>query len=220
MSQIESVDIDYQKRINFLEPFQSDIPDWLREIKEVGIKRKVPIVDDDMGRYLKTICSLYRPENILELGCGISYATHWMLLGSPDSQIIALDYNQDRLDMCRSFLQTSGFLNQVDLRRVWAEDFFAENNNQFDLIFQDSTKKNYSNMIEACCKSLKIGGFFIVDNIFFNGKVLGLKPDQLKKYGPGVQSLKSFIAQISQHPQFDCNFFAISDGVLVAQRNS
>ena len=193
-------------------------PTWLDEIRMKGTKRKVPIIDDDMGCFLRLLCSLYKPSKILEIGCGISYATHWMLLGSPDSRIIGLDYNADRLQMCREFLETSGFSQQVILKRMWADDFFDSNDDTFDLILQDSTKKEYAGMIDNCYQRLKVGGLLIVDNIFFNGKVFGLEPDQEKKYLKGVTALQQFNQQISRHPGFECHFFAISDGVLVAQR--
>ena len=219
MSDMASTEL-YLRGLEYLEQFQQSPEPWLKEIKRVGIARKVPIIDDDMGRFLKMLCALKRPDSILEIGCGISYATHWMLLGNPNARITGLDYNQDRLTMCADFLKTSGFLNNVILQRTWAKDFFESQHSAFDLIFQDSTKKEYAGMLENCYQSLKPEGLLVVDNIFYNGKVLGLDEDQEKKYKKAVQALELFSQQISVHNGFDCHFFAISDGVLVAQRKS
>lgn len=210
----------YLRGLEYLEQFQKEPYSWLKEIKRVGIARKVPIIDDDMGRFLKMLCALNKPASILEIGCGISYATHWMLLGHPNARITGLDYNQDRLDICADFLKTSGFSGNVTLKRTWAKDFFQTQTSTFDLIFQDSTKKEYAGMLENCYQSLKPGGLLIVDNIFYNGKVMGLADDQEKKYRKAVEALELFNQQISNHEGFDCHFFAISDGVLVAQRKS
>jgi predicted O-methyltransferase YrrM len=49
---------------------------------------------------------------------------------------------------------------------------------------------------------------------------MGLTEDQEKKYGKAVKALESFNRQIADHSGFDCHFFAISDGVLIAQRKS
>ncbi len=210
----------YLRGLDYLEQFQRPLDPWLKEIKRVGIARKVPIIDDDMGRFLKMLCALKRPATILEIGCGISYATHWMLLGNPNARITGLDYNQDRLDMCADFLKMSGFSDNITLCRTWAKDYFQTQRSTFDLIFQDSTKKEYAGMLENCYQSLKPEGLLIVDNIFYNGKVLGLAEDQEKKYKKAVQALELFSQQVSEHKGFDCHFFAISDGVLVAQRKS
>lgn len=210
----------YLRGLEYLESFQLPKPVWLDEIKQLGINYKVPIVDDDMGRFLRLICALKQPKSILEIGCGISYATHWMLLGSPKTKVIGLDYNQQRLDFCTDFLKKSGFIGNVILKRQWAKDFFLENNEKFDIIFQDSTKKDYGDMIDDCYQRLKPDGLLIVDNLFFNGKVFGLSADQIKKYEKGVSALKSFNKTISIHPGFECHFLAISDGVLIAQRKA
>ncbi len=208
----------YQKGLAYLDQFQMATPGWLEEIKTTGLEKKIPIIDDDMGRFLRIICLLCKPGKILEIGCGISYATHWMLLGSPESEITGLDNNADRLAQSERFLNRSGFSKQVNLKRMWANDYFKENNTTFDLILQDSTKKDYAGMIENCYQCLNQKGLFIADNIFYNHKVLGLKPDQEKKYRKGVAALEQFNQEISQHPGFECHFFAISDGVLIAQR--
>lgn len=210
----------YTKGLEYIEQFQIPRPQWLEDIKELGIAYKVPIIDDDMGVFLKLVCSIKKPRTILEIGCGISYATHWMLSGYPEAQIIGLDYNQQRLDFCGQFLEQSGFSDNVTLKRTWAHDFFAENHDRFDLIFQDATKKEYGSMIDPCFHRLNSEGLLIVDNIFYNGKAFGLEPDQIKKYGEAVKMLEQFNRTISAHPGFDCHYLAISDGVLVAQRKS
>lgn len=209
---------NYLKGLDYLEPFQVTLPPWMDEIKTEGLKRKVPIVDDDMGRFLRILCMVKKPKDILEIGCGISYATHWMLLGNDESNIIALDYNQERLDICEKYLKKSGFSGKVQLKRQWALDFFASEKLSFDLIFQDSTKKDYAGMIENCYQCLNKEGLLIVDNIFFNKKVFGLSKDQEKKYKNGVESLKQFTEKVAAHPGLECHFFSISDGVLVAKR--
>lgn len=208
----------YSQALAYLETIQPDPPAYLRQIKSEGLAQKVPIVDDDMGTFLRMICSLLNPEHILEIGSGISYATHWMLLGSPLSRVVAIDNNKDRLTQSDGYLRKSGFIDQVELKRCWAEDFFRDNRQTFDLVFQDSTKKGYEGMIESCYNCLKPGGILIVDNIFFNRKVFGLSPAQEKKYANGVASLKAFNEKMAQHPGFDCSFLPLSDGVLVARR--
>ncbi len=210
----------YTQALSYLETVQPDPPAYLEQIKTDGLEQKVPIIGDDMGVFIRMICSLIQPKTILEIGCGISYATHWMLLGSPRSRVIAIDYNQDRLELCNEYLKRSGFIDQVELKRCWAEDFFKENKQQFDLIFQDSTKKGYAGMIDECHWCLKPGGTLIVDNIFFNQKVFGLASAQEKKYANGVAALKAFNEKMAQHPGFDCSFLPLSDGVLVARRTS
>lgn len=210
----------YTQALAYLDTIQPPPSAILKRIKAEGLAGKVPIIRDDMGVFIRMICALLQPEAILEIGCGISYATHWMLSGSPHSRVVAIDYNPDRLSQCSEYLKASGFFDQVQLTQGWAEDFFRENRQSFDLVFQDSTKKGYRDMIDDCYNSLKPGGVLVVDNIFYNNKVFGLLPEQERKYSNGVASLKAFNETMARHPGFDCSFLPLSDGVLVARRIS
>ncbi len=210
----------YTQALKYLDSVQPPVSGVLEKIKKDGLAQKVPIIRDDMGVFIRMICALRQPDTILEIGCGISYATHWMLLGAPRTQIVAIDSNQQRIKQCKTYLEQSGYIDQVELKNCWAEDFFKDNQQCFDLIFQDSTKKGYAGMIDQCYQCLKPGGILVVDNIFFNGKVFGLTPDQEKKYSNGVVSIRAFNEAMAQHPGFDCSFLPLSDGILVAQRIS
>lgn len=208
----------YQKALHYVSKLNPKMPTFLQELKTKGDSEKVPIIDDEMGEFLKLFCSLNQPKKILELGCGISYSTHWMLLGAPKTEIIALDANHLRLDICKEYLKKSGFSSQVTLVNAWIEDYFLESTEKFDLIFMDSTKKNYIDLLDNCYSSLNDNGYLIADNIFFNGKVLELREDQVKKYQKGVNKLKDFNTAIASHSGFESIFFPLSDGVLVAKK--
>ena len=73
-------------------------------------------------------------------------------------------------------------------------------------------------MLEACCRVLNPGGLLVVDNLFYSGKVLEMKPEEKKKYSNGVSLLKAFNQAIAKHDTFECTFLPLSDGVLVAER--
>ena len=208
----------YQKGLDYLEPLQLQIPSWMKQIKEFGIDTYVPIVQDDMGRFLRMMVQVERPKRILEIGCGISYSTHWMLLSGVDCKITAVDANHERLDYCREILKVSGYESQVELHHLYADEYFQQSQGGFDLIFQDAAKKAYAGMIEECYKNLKVGGLFIVDNIFYNNKVYIPRDKLLTKFRNGVDKLNEFNHIMASHEGFECSFFAISDGVLVARK--
>lgn len=210
----------YSQALSYISKLNPALPEWLEAIRTFGLKNKVPIIDDELGVLLKFICSIFNPRQILEIGCGISYSTHWMLLGNASSKIIALDSNQSRLDQCREYLKQSGNLERVELIHTWAKDFYEENVQKFDLIFMDSTKKGYLELLDYSYHALSDKGLLIVDNIFYNRKIFGLSTDQEKKYGNATRLLESFNQKIANHPNFDCTFLPISDGVLIAKRNN
>ncbi|MDT8447436.1 MAG: O-methyltransferase [bacterium] len=206
----------------YLESLEPALPDYLMQIKEYGLSERVPIVSDEVGAFLQLLTSLKTPKRILELGSGISYSTHWMLLGAPSAHLVALDCNADRVVLSRAFLAGSGFLAQVELREQWIEEYFDRQGAQiaesFDFIFMDSTKKDYANLLASCYKALAIDGLLVVDNVFYSGKVLQPPQELTKKYSANVAAMKAFNANILEHPGFRAQFLALGDGLLVARK--
>ena len=208
----------YGQALKYIAGLNPSLPESLGRVKEFGEKNNVPIIDDELGYFLRLISQLHQPGKILEIGCGISYSTHWMLLGSASCEIIAVDSNKFRLEQCERFLNLSGNRNRVKLHHSWVNDFFKQNEESFDLIFLDSTKKEYIDLLDLCYHSLNPGGLFVVDNIFYNRKMFGLLPEQEKKYGNATRLLQKFNDAMSKHPGFNCTFLPLSDGVLIAKR--
>jgi predicted O-methyltransferase YrrM len=208
----------YSQAVAYVTRLNPPLPKSLETIRTFGKNNKVPIIDDELGYLLKFVCSIFNPKQILEIGCGISYATHWMLYGNSESKITALDSNQYRLGQCKEYLQQSENEARVNLIHCWAQDFFKDNHQQFDLIFLDSTKKGYIELLDDCHRALTINGLLIVDNIFYNRKIFGLTTDQKRKYGKATQLLETFNQKIAEHSDFYCTFLPMSDGVLIAKR--
>lgn len=208
----------YEHGVEYVEKLNPPLSGLLKAIKKAGMENGVPIVNDEVGQFLAMICSIHRPKTILEVGCGISYSTHWMLKGYSRSRITALDANHIRLHQCIDYLKESNCINRVELIHGWADEFFCENSKQFDMIFLDSAKREYIKLMESCHKALHTGGILVADNIFFNGKVFGLTENEVKKYQKGTDLLKQFNEKIVGFSGFTCTFLPLSDGILVAQR--
>lgn len=215
---LSKTEIFNELSLDYISKLNPTLPSWMQEIKAQGVGDKIPILRDDLGQFLKFFCSLISPMRILEIGCGISYSTHWMLMGSENSHVLAIDQNRIRIAICKKYLEKSGFQNRVTLKNCWAEEFLEKNQETFDLIFVDSVKKDYINILQPCLDILDIGGFLVVDNIFFGGKTFYLAPEQEKKYKKGVTALQEFNRIVASHPQLECTFLPLGDGALIAKK--
>ncbi len=201
----------------FLDCFSSRLPIF-QEIQTYGRANQVPILSDAAGRALAMLVGLFRPERILEIGCGISYSTHWMLTASESSQIIALDTNLVRLGLSERFLTRSRLLPRVELVHQAGLEYLTQSKALYDLIFIDSTKKGYAELLDECYKHLSPEGLIIADNIFFGGLMFYPDLSLVPRNKAGVRQMQNFCARASSHPRLDCYFLELGDGLMVARK--
>ena len=79
----------------------------------------------------------------------------------------------------------------------------------FDLVFIDADKENYLNYWNACLPKVRQGGLILVDNVLWNGRVLGPK-DATDK------AIAHFNEAVSNDKRVDLVMLTIRDGVTLA----
>ncbi len=200
----------------YLDRLHPPLSKVMQAIKKKAKKDEVPIVSDEIGRLLCFLVSLKKPKKILELGTGLSYATHWLLLGNKDSTVFSVEQNKDRILLSEKFLKASNILSRVRLYSGWIEDFFLSNSDKFDFVFLDSQKSTYSVFLDNISKRLKSSGLLIADNALFQNQVFSPINSVPKNYRCAVQGIKKFNKDIFAHSQFESFLFPVGDGMLLS----
>ena len=171
--------------------------------KEIGFSMPSDLY---VGSLLKTLISSKSNANILELGTGIGLSLSWMLDGmDAQSKITTVDNDANLVAIAAHFFKQD---NRV---QIVCEDGskFIENytGEPFDLIFADAWPGKYSE-IEEVLNLLKIGGFYIIDDM-----------QHQPNWPDGHQDLvDSLIEYLEKRNDFNVTKLNWSTGIIIAVR--
>lgn len=125
------------------------------------------------GRLLSMLSKMIRPEKILELGTFTGYSALCLAEGLAENGVLhTIECDDELEDIIRNNLNMSNFGEKVILHIGDALGVISELDELFDLVFIDADKREYLNYFEAVLPKLNSGGFILIDNTLWDGKVL------------------------------------------------
>jgi predicted O-methyltransferase YrrM len=125
------------------------------------------------GRALSMISHMIQPKMILEIGTYTGYSALCMAEGLVDGgKIITLDKNEELEDLINEFVGKAGLTDAIDFRIGDAMKIIPTLDEQFDLVFIDADKSNYGNYYDLVIDKVTPGGYILLDNVLWSGKVL------------------------------------------------
>lgn len=124
------------------------------------------------GHFLRMLCKLMKPENVLEIGSYTGYSAISMAMGIPKkSTIHTIEKNPELEDIITKYIRLSGFENNIKLYIGDALDIIPSIPNNFDVVFIDADKEHYTAYYNAVFDKVLPGGCIIADNVLWSGKV-------------------------------------------------
>ena len=86
---------------------------------------------------------------------------------------------------------------------------------QFDLVFIDADKSNYSNYLDLIFDKVPSGGVIIADNVLWSGKVVEKFRKNLDK---DTEALLEFNKKVQDDDRFENLLLGIRDGLLMIRK--
>lgn len=201
----------------YLENHASEEPDILRRLRrETYQKTTQPhmISGYQQGRLLSVISKMLQPKIILEIGTFTGYATLSLAEGlAENGRLITLDINEDLAYLPKKYFAESEKSAQIEFRIQNAQEFLAQTDEVFDLIFIDADKENYTQYFHQLKNKTKSGSVILFDNVLWYGKVLEENPKQ-----KSTQIIKELNDAITQDADFENLILPLRDGVHLARR--
>jgi len=166
------------------------------------------------GRVLSMLSHLLRPTNILEIGTYTGYSALCLAEGlAPDGKLLTIDINEELEQRVRGYFEASAYAKQIEYRIGNAAQIIPTLQTAFDLIFIDADKQQYPLYYTQALEKLKPGGFILIDNVLWSGKVLDSKYQD-----KDTTLLRELNLQISQDERVEKVLLPLRDGLYLIRK--
>lgn len=168
------------------------------------------------GRVLSMISHMIRPQMVLEIGTYTGYSAICLAEGLAEGgKLITIDINAEREELVNTYIQKAGFENRIQHIIGDALNIVKTLPHIYDLIFIDADKPNYIRYYDMAIEKLSPGGYILIDNILWSGKVVdetALAKDK------DTQLLHELNQKVQQDTRVENVLLPIRDGLMLVRK--
>ncbi len=171
--------------------------------------------DSIQGRFLANLSRMLKPVSILELGTYTGYSTICLAEGlQSGGQIDTIDPNDELNAIQDEFWRAAGLNGSINRHNAEALKVLPHLNGPYDLVWIDADKSRTEAYIEQTLPLVRTGGWILVDNVLWWGKVL----DPQKEKDPIAVMLEKLTADLAKDPRVRTSLLPLRDGILMIEK--
>lgn len=185
--------------------------------RETHIKKLIPrmLSGHMQGAFLSMISQMLQPTTILEIGTYTGYSAIALAKGlTENGKLYTLEFNEEHEEMARKYFQKAGLKDKIDLIIGNAATIIPSLKLQWDLVFIDADKSNYSLYYDLIIDNVVSGGMIIADNVLWSGKVL-LDDSELDE---DTKAIKAFNNKIMKDDRVENILLPFRDGLYLIRK--
>lgn len=156
----------------------SDDHEVLLEMEALAAEKGFPIVERLCGRALEVMARSIGAKRIFEMGSGFGFSAYWFSQATgPDGEIHLTDTDAENERLTRDFLGRAGLLDPIEYHVSDAFSAFDATDGEFDIVYCDIDKDGYPEAWRKAKERVRVGGFYMCDNMLWSGRVTGRVED-------------------------------------------
>jgi len=228
-------DLDFERLTAYLEALDTDLPDYLEDLRSDAEARDIPIIRRSMHSLIRTLLAIRQPQRILEVGTAIGYSSLLMEhLTGPDTTIVTMESYEPRIAEARKnfelydkqnritlmpgdALESLGAIRELQGSGVHAviEGHERQATPYFDFVFMDAAKGQYMTFLEAILPMTKPGTIILTDNILQDGDILESHYAIRRRDRTIHARMRDFLYEITHRQDMETTIIPLGDGAAV-----
>lgn len=192
--------------------------EFIIEMENYANEHNIPIIEKDSIAFIMKYIKTKEIKNVLEIGSAIGYSAILMASASKDVYVTTIERDETRYMECLKNVKKCGLDKKIN---VVYQDALEVNlsNVEYDLIFIDAAKGQYTKYFEKFKYFLSKDGTIITDNLKFHGHVGKSSKIESNNLRNLVKKIESYIEFLQNNKDFDTKFYDVGDGLSVSTRH-
>ncbi len=201
---------DYLDSIN---PIKSNevIDGILKQAKDL----KTPIIQTDAINLMIQLIKTSNIKNVLEIGSAIGYSAI-MMATFTECNVFTIERNLESYNQAVENIKEAKLEDRITIVYADALEYEISEDYQFDLLFIDAAKAQYTKFFEKYEKFLKPKGIVISDNLLFHGLVEHKELIESRNMKQLVRKINRFNDFLKNNEQYDTYIYKIGDGISLS----
>ncbi|HOO33879.1 MAG TPA: O-methyltransferase [Thermotogota bacterium] len=204
--------MNFDTASRYIESFYLDDSRLNREnyIKNTELKEFTSVIEDDSSRLIQILLKISNAKKVLEIGTSIGYSTVSIAttLRENNGRVVTIEYDKAVAEQAKKNFERTGLSNYIELITGDCREVLPKLSGPYDVIFQDSAKPLYSELLDDCVRLLRRGGFLIADDVLF--PVMEINSEEM------TQAIERFNGKVTRHPELETTILPVGDGLLIA----
>lgn len=207
-----------ERLVAYLNSIDVDNNQVLIDIANEALADNIPIIRKETQSLLKTLLALKNPGKILEAGTAVGFSAILMATYGPvDCHITTMENYDKRIPIARANIKRAGLEDRIQLIEGDATATMESlPEASFDMIFIDSAKGQYLNMLPLAVKLLKPGGLLVSDNVLQDGEIIESRYAVTRRNRTIHSRMRDYLYEIKHHPELTTSILPVGDGVTVS----
>lgn len=164
------------------------------------------------GRLLSMLVSMIRPRRVLELGTFTGYSALCLAETLPEGgEVHTVELDDEMEEELEALFASSPGGDRVKLHIGDAMQVIPTLGVDWDLVYIDANKRDYTAYLDLLLPRLRPGSFIIADNTLWDGKVY----DTAANHDPQTLGLDAFNTYVASHPRLSSVILPLRDGLTL-----
>ena len=167
------------------------------------------------GLFLTFVSKMLRPQNIVEVGTFTGYSALCLAEGLADGGVLhTIERNVEYEDRILDYFGRSPYGESITLHIGDARRVIPELDTIWDLSFIDAEKEDYGTFYDLLLPRTRPGGFILVDNTLWNGKVVG----EVARNDRDTHAIAQFNDKVQRDVRVRNLLLPFRDGIMMIEK--